>query len=102
MTCAQSKGSKSMKMRALGCLEIDTLALMYQVFSRIRRIEKDVTMMAIVVRRTKQKRICFFFKIYLYCTSYHKLQGKCAPLLITHLQGAAYMKAREYVVPIEM
>ena len=44
----------------------------------------------------------FFFLIYLYCASYHKLQGKCAPLLITHLQGAAYMKAREYLVLIEM
>ena len=59
VTCAQSKGSKSMKMRALGCLEIDTLALMYQVFSRIRMIEYDVTMMAIVVRRTEQRRICW-------------------------------------------
>ena len=59
VTCTQSKGSKSMKMRALGCLEIDTLALMYQVFSRIRRIENDATMMAIVVRRTEQKRTCW-------------------------------------------
>ena len=59
VTCAQSKGSKSMKMRALGCLEIDTLALMYQVFSRIRMIEYDVAMMAIVVRRTEQRRICW-------------------------------------------
>ena len=59
MTCAQSKGSKSTKTRAFGCLEIDTLALMYQVFSRIRMIEYDVTMMAIVVRRTEQRRICW-------------------------------------------
>ena len=59
VTCAQSKGSKSTKMRAFGCLEIDTLALMYQVFSRIRRIENDVTMMVIVVRRTEQRRICW-------------------------------------------
>ena len=59
VTCAQSKGSKSTKTRAFGCLEIDTLALMYQVFSRIRRIENDVTMMVIVVRRTEQRRICW-------------------------------------------
>ena len=58
MTCAQSKGSKSTKMRAFGCLEIDTLALMYQVLSRIRRIVKDVAMMVIVVRRIEPKRMC--------------------------------------------
>ena len=40
----------------------------------------------------------FFFLIYLYCASYHKLQGKCAPLLITHRQGAAYMRAGKYIV----
>ena len=59
VTCAQSKGSKSMKMMAFGCLEIDIFALIYQVLSRIRRIEKDVMMMVIVVRRNKQKRICW-------------------------------------------
>ena len=70
MKCAQSKGSKSTSMRALGCFETDTLALMYQELSMMRRIENAMVRMRIVERRIEQKRACWRIVVDAVCMIY--------------------------------